>query len=265
VYLGGTTYSSSGITTLGGWQTVFGGNDRDMFLVRFNASGVRQWATYWGGNSVDDFNALGCDALGNIVLVGYTASSGMGTTGVWQPSFDGFSTYNPCVIKFASTGSRTWATYYQGGGAGTPDFTSFGSVAFDPFDNSDYVGGYTPSITGIATAATHQSTYQAGSYNGMLVKFNQNGGRVWATYYGGGNSAGYAPSVVVNSLGHVFIASITSSATGQTQAVSGGSVHQSTYGGSNDAYLARMNGSNGIRIWATYYGGFSSFELAYGI
>jgi hypothetical protein len=73
VFVVGLTTSNSSIA-FGGYQNTFGGGD-DAFLVKFNNSGVRQWATYYGGNDID--RGLGCtaDASGNVYIAGVTLSS----------------------------------------------------------------------------------------------------------------------------------------------------------------------------------------------
>ena len=60
VYMVGFTSSNSDIATVGAYQIVyaggtitFGTGGYDAFLVKFNSSGERQWATYYGGSEND--------------------------------------------------------------------------------------------------------------------------------------------------------------------------------------------------------------------
>ena len=61
VYLAGETQSPMGIAS-GGHQETYGGG-HDAFLVKFDASGARQWATYYGGD-VDYGNSTAVDGSG---------------------------------------------------------------------------------------------------------------------------------------------------------------------------------------------------------
>src|SRR5690606_20259205 len=82
--------------------------------------------------------------------------------------------------------------------------------------------------------------------------------RLWGTYYGGaGDDLGY--SCATDASGNVYMAGWTTSNTGTIIATTGS--HQSTFGGSSDAFLVKFN-TDGIRQWATYYGG-SGSEVSY--
>ena len=70
VYIAGTTNSSN--IASAGFQNVYGGGSYDAFLVKFDASGNRLWATYYGGTGADYGHSVACDALGNVYLAGYT-------------------------------------------------------------------------------------------------------------------------------------------------------------------------------------------------
>src|SRR5690606_6791019 len=78
VYLAGSTRSTSGIATPGAHQQTLGGNF-DAFLAKFDSSGQREWATYYGGASADGNTYLStgvvCDLAGNVFLAGATSST----------------------------------------------------------------------------------------------------------------------------------------------------------------------------------------------
>ena len=52
IYVSGSTSTSSGtaIASSNGHQPLYGGGNSDAFLAKFDPSGARQWATYYGGS-----------------------------------------------------------------------------------------------------------------------------------------------------------------------------------------------------------------------
>src|SRR5690606_37805806 len=83
VYLTGYTPSTSSISA-GGHQNSAGGN-QDGFLVKFNSSGVRQWATYYGGPADDYIQSCCLSASGDIYVTGFSSSTfNIATGGVFQ-------------------------------------------------------------------------------------------------------------------------------------------------------------------------------------
>jgi len=246
VYLSGETYSASGITTAGGFDNTFDNTysgNQDAFLVKFNSSGTRLWATYYGYNRQEKGTSVAVDGSGNVYLAGSTNSlTGIGSGG-FQNTFGG--AYDAFLIKFNSSGSRLWATYY--GGA---EWEYQITCAVDG-SNNVYLAGYTTSPTGIASGGFKNTLTNAAEM--FLVKFNSIGSRLWGTYYGSVPDFlnGTSPSCTVDGSNNVYLASFTKSATG---IASGG--YQNTYQGGDDAILVKFN-SSGARLWATYYGGIS--------
>lgn len=169
VFFAGHTLSSTGtaIASLGSHQATYGGV-RDAFLVKFNASGVRQWGTYYGGTSSDLALSCDADALGNVYMAGYASSSGgtsIATSGAYQSTFGGSN--DGFLVKFNSTGVRMSGTYYGGTG---DDWAE--SCAADASGNV-YLVGHTDASAGtvIASSGSHQSIFGGGINDAFLVKF----------------------------------------------------------------------------------------------
>ncbi|MCX6292338.1 MAG: SBBP repeat-containing protein [Bacteroidetes bacterium] len=249
VYVAGWTYSTSNISTAGSYQPVFGGST-DAYLVKFNGAGVRLWATYYGGTDADYGYGVKTDAAGNVYLAGYTFStSGIATAGSFQPSLNGVA--DAFLVKFDSNGNRIWGTYY--GGA---DFDQGVDLATDATGNV-YMTGYTISTTDISSAGSYQTT-NGGLADAFLVKFNGSGNRLWGTYYGG-TDQDLSNDVATDTAGNVFIGGYTMS----TSAIASAGGFQNSFGGNQDAFIAKFDPS-GNRLWATYYGG-SDLEYGFGI
>lgn len=247
VYLAGYTAGSIS-TTAGAFQTTYNGNG-DAFLVKFDASGNCLWATYYGGTGIEYGWVVTTDPSGNVFLVGYTGSTNaIASAGAFQTTFSG-GYDDAFIVKFDSNGNRLWSTYY--GGTNDDKGTD---VATDASGNV-YMSGTTFSNSGIATAGGFQNT-MGSSQDSYLVKFDSNGNRMWATYYGGAN-AEQGEGVATDPTGNVFISGTTASTTGIS---SGG--FQNNFGGgagAGDSYLVKFN-SAGNRLWATYYGGANTEE-----
>jgi hypothetical protein len=239
VYMTGRTYSTSGIATSGAHQTIFGGY-ADAFLVKFNSAGVRQWATYYGGDNYDVGYGVAADAYGNVYMAGEAwSTSGIATPGAFQTTNGGNG--NAFLVKFNSAGVRQWGTYFGATGA------SGAGVATDDWGNVYMTGNAT--TAGIATPGAHQTTF-GGFWDAFLVKFTSTGMQKWATYYGG-SAPDYGKSVATDRWGNVYIAGVTASTAG----IASHSAYMLHHGGGTyDMFLVKFN-SAGVRKWGTYYGG----------
>ncbi len=247
VYLAGWTSSSSSIASAGSYQTASGGGIYDAFLVKFNSSGARQWATYFGGPADDRGFSCSADLAGNVYVAGQTMSaSGIATAGAHQTS-NGGGADDAFLVKFSSAGVLQWATYY----GNTGDDGGY-TCATDQNQNI-YLGGLTSSASGtaIATPGAHQTSIGGGVNvtDAFLVKFNSAGARQWGTYYGG-TSFEYGYGCATDLLNNVYL---TGNAASAGSIATAGS-HQSAKGGLQDAFLVQFN-SAGVRQWGTYYGG----------
>ncbi len=249
IILTGLTFSTSDIATTGAYQTVLGGT-QDVFVVKFNTSGVLQWGSYYGGSSQEFGYQVVTDLNGNIVLTGNTQSTtGIATSGAWQTTAGGgFDAY---IAKFNASGTLQWSTFF--GGSGTDYGTA---LVCDPSGNI-FATGFSSSSTAIATAGAWQ-TINAGNNDVYIAKFNPSGVVQWSTYYGGPSSE-YGYSITNDVSGNLYICGYTASSSG----IATSGAYQTVIGGINDAIVAKFNGA-GILQWGTYFGG-SSAEVAYGI
>ena len=247
-FITGSTTSTTGIATSGAYSTSYGGGPYEGYVSKFNSSGAIQWATYYGSSSYCEFNGIGVDGSGNVYVGGFSTSSGLGTGGTYQPSLSGYA--NCLIVKFNGSGARQWATYY-----GNSDDIAQGLTA-DAAGNV-YVAAYVQSTSGMATSGAYQST-NGGGWDAVVAKFNTTGGLVWGTYFGG-SGTDFGHNVAVDGSGNVYFTGTTSSSSG----IASSGAFQTTYGGSQDAFLAKFS-STGIFQWATYYGG-SGSEGASGV
>lgn len=168
IYITGSTSSSNNMATVGAFQTVC--VSQDVFIAKFNNSGIRIWSTYLGGtNSQECGTALNCDNSNNIYITGFTnGSSSISTIGSFQPIYAG-GLFDCFLVKFNSIGARIWGTYYGGQTWDDPE-----SISIDN-SNSIYICGSTDSPTGIATIGSYQDNYigSQDDCNSFLAKFNE--------------------------------------------------------------------------------------------
>lgn len=245
IYLSGVAYSSSGVATTGAFRTTLAG-PYDSFIARFNNNGTIAWSTYFGGAQEDYINDMAVDNLNQIVIAGYSNSTGIATTGVHQTVFRGGG-FDGFIAKFAPTGGRTWCTFY---GGTAQDIIQ--TVACD-LSQRIFVGGKSFSTTFIATPGAFRTTIPLGaSGSGLLARFSSSGTLDYGTYYGG-NLDDYIYGIKTDVAGNIYFCGFTNSNTGIATPGS----HKPTLSGSSgewDAMVGKFSGS-GTRLWCTYYGG----------
>ncbi len=243
VYITGETYGTTGFSTAGAWQTVYGGG-LDPFVAKFNLSGSQLlWGTYYGIN----YNGLPwgicLDTSGNVYIAGYT--DGPDTTritpGAYQTTDSGG--YEGFVAKFNPSGSSLlYGTYYGG-----PGSDIIYGITADASGNV-YFTGNTTSSTGIAAGAWQTTN---GANNAFVAKLNASGSSLlWGTYYGGAVQE-ECRSVVLDAANNVYISGGTES----TGGIATAGAYQTVLKGSSDAFIAKFNPAGNTLLWGTYYGG----------
>ncbi|MBI2268749.1 MAG: SBBP repeat-containing protein [Bacteroidetes bacterium] len=266
---------------LGGayFQGANAANGTDAFILKFTNSGIRQWATFYGGSAEDTGNSIAVDGIGNVFVTGKTGATktpsnnfptNPGPAGAYFQAYGGgpFSTVCMCyglyggdafILKFSSSGVQLWATFYGGS-----DSDVGNSIATDCSGNV-FVTGSTKS-TDLPTLNTGGNSYYksilSGSNDAFILKFDNAGKRLWATYYGGAMNEyddGVVPAIPTwsniqtDECGHLFVSFETGSSDIPVQFLSG-AYFDGTFNGYNDIYLARFS-NTGVLQWGTYFGG----------
>eukprot|EP00053_Salpingoeca_punica_P011957 m.106728 g.106728 ORF g.106728 m.106728 type:complete len:727 (+) comp15820_c0_seq10:110-2290(+) len=204
----------------------------DFFMAKFDkTSGSVLWINQFGTAGNDYLQSVAVSSSGAIYTAGYTAGSFNGTAN--KGGFDIF------VAKLSSSGTLLWARMLSTSGMDI----AYG-VAFDSASNALYVAGYTGS-------SLEGQTYNGGSGDGFVTKFDTNGNKKWTTLLGT-PSDDEAHDVAVSSTGHIYVAGYTT-----------GSFPNTTNAGLVDAFLVKLS-SNGAMVWAQMLGT-ASFGYAYGV
>jgi gliding motility-associated-like protein len=223
----------------------------DAFILKFDNTGNRLWATFYGGNDIDIGTSITIDNSGNVFVTGYTASTNFPLQNAgtfFQGTFGGgVYPYDAFILKFNNAGNRLWATYYGGSG----DDRGY-SIATDNNGNVFVTGNTSSPNFPVQNAGTFfQGTKAGGLYDAFILKFDNAGNRFWATYYGG-SEEDECYSIATDNSGNVFVIGLTNSLDFPVQ--NAGTFFQGTYAGDVDAFILKFNNA-GTRLWATYYGG----------
>jgi len=162
VYLVGRTMSNDGISTPGAFLTNFPyGNVETYFIAKFNKAGIRLWGTFYAG-SVYYRAGISCDLIGNVYAIGDAlASNSIATTNAFQTTFGGAT--DAFIVKFDSTGSRKWGTFYGGN-----DYEHGYDIVNDNYGNV-YITGSTESPNAIATVNSFQNTFGGGDLGDAFI------------------------------------------------------------------------------------------------
>lgn len=235
-YICGGTRSNNGMSTPGAHQFSYGGGNYDGFMAKFDITGQRLWASYYGGSGDEYMVSGSLDGAGNIYFIGYTTtgtSSVMTTPGCHQPVYGG--TRDVFLVKFDTAGIRQWGTYYGGSGI---EYAMNNSI--DPFGNI-YFGGTTSTSAGtaVATPCSYNPDYNGGSSDAFLAKFSPAGERIWGTYFGSIYTDD-GVRCISDIHGNIYLIGTTLAHSGTVMATPGS--HQPFFAGGIDSYVQKFDG-----------------------
>lgn len=258
-YVAGLSYSSDFPVTKGAFQT---GDDKSntaltAFVAKLNSTGTGLiYATYLGGSTSDEANAIAVDSGGNAYIAGQTESVDFPTTsGSFQSTNpNGGGNYTAFVSKLNSAGTElTYSTYL---GGTNPNEYSNAEPALGIAVNSTgqaYVVGITVSSDFPVTSGAFQTSISNFDGAAFVAELNATGtGLIYATFLGGSPGGSQANAVAVDASGNAYTVGFTGSS---SFPVTSGAVQTTMPGPA--AFVTELNPTGTALIYSTFLGGSS--------
>jgi hypothetical protein len=170
------------------WQTERAGDEADVFITRFTATGRLTLSTYLGGNGRDVGYDIALDATGAAYLTGSTASDDFPFANNTRRGAGNDSDIFIARVRSDNSG-LSYSTYLGG------DNLDYGySIAVDPSDNA-YVTGET------LTANPHT----------FVLKLSPDGSRLLDEYRLDGSASESGYGIAVDAVGNAYVTGYTAS------------------------------------------------------
>ena len=259
LYLTGFTYSAADFpSSEGPYDSGYNGN-QDVFVLKLSAEGDSViYATYFGGSDNDIGFDLAVDRGDRVTVTGMTRSDDFPVVADFEGgSFGGSGYHNGGEDAFAfrlnAYGTDVDYSVYLGGSANERGQ----AVAVDEGGNA-YLTGFTFSDD-FPVSGGYQD-WPGGSEDIFVTKLTEEAALAYSTYVGD-TRTDIAHDLVVDAGGQVYVAGSTFSDY-LTPYYAGG--YQTSNGGSEDAFLFKLNADGDDILFFTYLGGISN-DAAYGL
>ncbi|WP_158501508.1 SBBP repeat-containing protein [Vitiosangium sp. GDMCC 1.1324] len=209
-------------------NTSAGGSD--LFLVRYDTQGARQWTRQLGTSQEELAYAIANDTGGNLYVAGATAGSLGGSNA---------GDYDVLLVKFDAEGRVKWIRQF-----GSLDFELATAVAVAP-DGSVYVAGF--------TYGNLDGNTNAGELTGdaFVTRYDPEGNRLWTRLLGT-NMHDQAEAITVGADGTLYVAGTTE-----------GSMDGVTQQGDADAFVVALTGEGKV-LWRSQFGS-AGYDYAVGV
>ena len=281
LYGTGLVFDTGYITTIGAYQTTFGGQS-DIGITKFSTTGnARIYSTYIGGSSFDAPHSLVVDENNRLILLATTSSPNYPTTtGAFRRTHSGGPALNTFSAPIASlnglgirypNGADITITKFNPAGTNLVASTYFGGSGTDGVGiSADLVKNYGDGIRGeietdtfgniylaslsnsnnLPTVAGGFKTTNSGGYDGILAKFNTNLTNLLSFTYIGGTGDDALYDMCFDNAGNILAAGGTASS---NIGATAGAVN-TTYSGGTDGMIVSLNNNLTSLRFATYYG-----------
>ncbi len=207
------------------------------------------YSSYFGGTGADYCYSVAVDGT-YAYFTGYTNSTEASfpvKTGSYDITHNGGNDAFVAKINTASSGASSliYCTYL--GGSGDDE-----GIDIAVLDGETYITGRTKSDDFPTYNTTFYGSYHY-NYDIFVTRLNAAGSGLLCSVYIGGQDIDYGESIYVSSADYVLIAGTTWSAD-----ITVSSAYQSTQQGNGDAYICKMDMTNGTHMWGSYFGGSGS-------
>ncbi len=264
VYVTGVTDSDNLPTINGGGYFDDTYNGRDAFVLKMATNnGFREWATYFGSATTDDYGlALAINSQNEVFIAGIS-EEGSNTLPLINPGGTTFfkdTEGSSFIARFDSDNNLTWSTRWGCGGTFLSVADQINDICIDSQDNIIIAGDAQIGIGScnnydFVDAGGYFENVFAGSGSAFLAKFNSGLELIWSTAFGG-LGADYGKSVACDANDNIYLVgeTFTNESTFPLLSFSPTGFYDNTHDGLSDAYLARFNMNHQLE-WSTYYGG----------
>lgn len=205
-------------------------NQYNLWILKLDASGSKQWTKMYGGSNVDGASGITSCPDGGYAITGYSRSNDGDVTG-----HHGNSNMDIWVLKIDGQGNKQWDKSF----GGTND--DYGQSIMCTANGGLVVSGTTNSADGEITGY-HQGNNLS---DACILKLDIAGNINWAKAYGGFRSEGAYSIVAGKDGGYVFNGSVTS-ADGDVSGYPAG-------GQGSDHWLVKLDEDGNIK-WNNCYG-----------
>jgi len=202
------------------------------------------YSTFLGGTGGDTGDGIAVDASGSAYVTGFTSSADFPTTtGAFDTALGESS--DAFVTKLNASGSALVYSTFLGG----TDRDNGEDIAVDASGNA-YVTGDTFSTDFPTTTGAFDTTFNGGIVDAFVTKLNASGSAlVYSTFLGGTNQD-EGQGIAVQQ-GSAYVTGITQSTDFPTTP----GAFDTTFNGSEDAYVTKLNASGSALVYSTLFGG----------
>jgi len=257
-YVTGTTTSAAASFPVVNGPDLTPNGAGDAFVAKVSNTGTTLlYAGYIGGSGSDIGYGIAVDDIGFAYVVGMTTSNESSFPVVAGPDASANGGRDGFIAKVNLAGT---ALIYCGyiGGIGIDDAIS---VAVDNF-GAAYVSGYTTSTQSTFPVFGGPDLTANGNFDAFIAKVSPAGTNLLYAGFIGGSARDGASGVAIDSAGNAYVSGYTSSTEATFPGVTGPDL---TYnGGSDDAFIAKVNAGGNTLIYAGYIGG-SGIEIGYNV